>query len=130
MNLKEFLKKLKERLSSFEVHSNVIGEIADALKKSGNEVLFLSILLTRLQTLDDYGIEAVRHSQFELLGQGVFSMHLESKQFNVRILYMFSSSSDPILLHAFYERAGHSATDYTGKIKLARQRFAELKEAP
>ncbi len=128
MNLKEFLGELCQKLRRFCVHALLIQELLDAMQKSGNEASFLGRLVYLLDVLDDLGIMATKHKLFEPLGDGVYSMRIKNGRFNIRILYMFFPDGSPVLLHAFYERAGHGHTDYSRRIDLARQRFTELKE--
>lgn len=128
MNLKKFLEELEDTLSAFVVDDQLISELLLLMKESGSEQSFLARLVYCLKILMQFGVMATQHEQFELLADGVFSMRIKSGQYNIRILYMFFPDKSPALLHAFYERAGHARTDYTGKIDLARQRFAELKE--
>ena len=115
-------------MSQFKVYDRMIVEIIELLKSSGSETAFLTLLTTRLRFLLERGVLATNHSEFELLGKGVYSMHVVVQKLNIRILYMFSPDKSPVLLHAFHEKAGHKKTDYTGKIELARERFEELKE--
>lgn len=73
------------------------------------------------------GNHTVKHKEFELLERVIYSMHISSgRKFNIRILYGFLSNQKPALLMAFYERGGHSNTDYTGKMDTALIRLKEL----
>ena len=128
MNYEECLVELSKLLHSFQCHPRFLNELLALIAKTGAEKSILSILLTRLRNLHSLGIGVTRVKEFEPLGNGVFSMHLSGKGYNIRILFMFFSDKTPALLHAFYERAGKKATDYTDKIRLARARFAEFKE--
>ena len=128
MNVNDFLKDLCNKLEHFRLHDLIIAELLESMRMSGNEESFIARLVYLLGVLNLYGVMATKHKQFELLGNGVYSMRLKNGCYNIRILYMFAQDKSPVLLHAFYERAGHGKTDYTGKITLARQRFTELKE--
>lgn len=55
-------------------------------------------------------------------------MHLSSRGFNARIMYAFLPNHEPVLLHAFYEKAGKKRTDYTGKVELALSRLEVMRE--
>ena len=55
------------------------------------------------------------------------SMHLESKNFNYRILFSFMENGET-LLHLFYERQGKRHTDYSRHTPIAQIRLQELKE--
>ncbi|RKJ39526.1 hypothetical protein D7X94_11825 [Acutalibacter sp. 1XD8-33] len=128
MNKEKFIALLVAALHGISVHQDLILELLGILKSSGSEQAFLDILIARLKFLDERGIHAVRHQEFELLDQGIYSMHLARKEFNIRILYCFLSDGRPALLCAFFERAGHKDTDYTHEIPKAVQRRKELEE--
>lgn len=128
MNKKDFIRRLLETLAPFLAHKEMIGELVAELKQSGNEKAFLATLEKRLKFLSDQGILATVHEEFELISDGIYSMHLACQGFNIRILYGYLPSRRPALLMAFHERAGHSATDYTGKAKIAADRLAEMEE--
>ena len=129
MNRDKFLQLLAEALHRFVLHSLLLADIAGALKQSGRESAFLRILLARLKWLEETGGQAVSHKEFERLDERIYSMHLSSEGFNLRILYGFLPDGRPALLLAFYERAGKQNTDYTGKIAEAGMRLRELEES-
>ena len=126
MNEREFLRQLAVALSSICIHDRLLIEIREELKRSGQEREFVSILLQRLKFLLAHGVHAVKHPQFEPIAHGIYSMHIELRSCNIRILYGFLSNQQPALLLAFHERAGHRRTDYTGKDTVAVNRLAEL----
>ena len=128
MNKKEFLEKLILALHTFVLHPALISEIVNELKQSGNEKSFLSILVARLKFLHEEGVQATKHKEFEPISDGIYSFHVTGKGFNIRILYSFLSDQRPALLMAFHERAGHNATDYSGKTPVAVERLKELEE--
>lgn len=129
MNKKEALRRLFEILeaSAFSVHPELIGEIMNLIKQSGMEAAFFTMLITRLKMLCEHRTDAhiLASRNFEHLDQGIYSMHLQTGQFNIRILYALEQDQT-VLLHAFYERQGKNKTDYTGKINLALARLKEL----
>lgn len=128
MNLSDFLEELCKKLSSFKIHTLLIDELLTIMRESGNEVSFINHLAYCLNILDDLGLMATTHKNFEPLENGVYSMRIKNGNYNIRILYMFFPDGSPVLLHAFYERSGHKRTNYSGKIAVARNRFTELKE--
>lgn len=128
MNINDFLEELCEKLSSFKIHPLLIDELISIMRESGSEASFINQLVYCLNILDALGVIATNHRNFEPLENGVYRMRMKNGRYNIRILYMFSSNKSPVLLHAFYERAGHQRTDYSGKIELAHKRFTELKE--
>lgn len=129
MNREQFLQVLAEALHQFVLHSLLLADLLGELRQSGREKAFLRILLARLKWLEETGRLAVEHKEFERLDEEIYSMHLSSEGFNMRILYGFLPDQRPALLLAFYERAGKQATDYTGKADEARARLRELEES-
>lgn len=129
MNRETFLRKLAEALQQFVLHSLLLTDILGELRRSGREGSFLRILLARLKWLEETGRQAVAHKEFERLDEEIYSMHLSSEGFNMRILYGFLWDGRPALLLAFYERAGKQVTDYTGKTDEARARLREIEES-
>lgn len=130
MNIKDFLDQLETELKKIETHSLLTQELLTAMQKSGNEVSFLARLIHLLKVLNELGVLATQQNGFEPLkgSSGVYSMRILNGRYNIRILYKFFPNRTPVLLHAFYERAGHNNGNYTGHAKIANQRFEELKE--
>ncbi|MCC8074639.1 MAG: type II toxin-antitoxin system RelE/ParE family toxin [Clostridiales bacterium] len=131
MNKEQALQLLLKLLSPFQdtiwVHESVIKELMSILRNSGAEKRVFDLLVARLKSLQDYWNHACDQREFELLGGGIYSMHIAAAGMNIRILYAFADSK-AYLLHAFYEREGKNHTDYTGKVKLAQERLDELKD--
>ncbi len=113
-------------VSSILIHPALLQEIMDIIKRSGNEKQVFTILSRRLQMLREYGSQAqLYHKEFELLSEGIYSMHISTDSINLRILYAFRDPNTMLLL-AFYEREGKKKTDYTGKIEVAKDRLNEM----
>lgn len=129
MNKKQIWALLLSTLGSYDLHAKLGKELLEIIAGSGYEAAFFRLLAVRLSFLSKAGIQAVEHKEFELLGHGVYSMHLSSRGFNIRILYSFLPDGRPSLLTCFYERAGKDKTDYSNKIELAKDRFEERLEA-
>lgn len=128
MNQEECFAELDLLLNSFRCHTRLLGELLELIAKTGAERNFLSTLLTRLRNLRSMGVQVTQQRGFELLGDGIFSMRIAGKNYNIRILFAFLPDKTPYLLHAFYERAGKRVSDYSGKISLAKSRLAESEE--
>ena len=126
MNLDEITRLLRELLLGFNVHERFIDELADILRSSGIERSFFSKLAFCLRFLSLYGAQAVRHEEFESLGGGLFSMHVDGKGYNVRILYGFLRDQSPALLLAFSKRSGKGKTDYQSHIGPAASRLERM----
>lgn len=132
MNTKEALKQLAQILGSFSVHNQFIKELSGLLKKElkGKEVTFFTILTTQLNNLSSFGsmIHTVDgHEKLKGSDGHYYSIHLQNKQFNVRLIVYISDANEISLLCAFYERAGKSTTDYTRYTRIMEQRRYELK---
>lgn len=125
MNMEDALALLLDALGDIRCHSLLVGELCALLAQSGKERPFSKILRTRLLQLGVKGIEAVRLEEFENIGGDIYSMHCAGKGFNIRILYSFLPSRQPVLLLAFYERGGKGKTDYSTYLEPAKARLAE-----
>ncbi|MCD8341220.1 MAG: type II toxin-antitoxin system RelE/ParE family toxin [Clostridiales bacterium] len=111
----------------FSIHELIQDELLDILKNSGAEQKVFNLLVARLNLLQFYWERACELREFEPLRNGIYSMHIDTANMNVRILYAFNGSK-VYLLHAFFERGGKKHTDYTGRIELAQKRLNEMKE--
>ncbi len=126
--LGEQLQELSEHLSGFFVHEDLISEIVSIIEKSGQGKSFFKIFYRRLDFLKSHGKTAQEyHEEFERINAEIYSMHIASKFFNVRILYSFLDDGT-ILLRAFEKASGKRATDYTHQIPLAEERLHTVKE--
>lgn len=128
MKRKELITRLIASLEAFILHSSLIEELMGELKHTGRESEFLKILLTRLKYLQEQGPLAIHHKEFERLNDRIYSLHVTGTSFNIRILYGFLPEKRPVLLLAFFERAGHRNTDYQKHIPAAESRLKEMEE--
>jgi hypothetical protein len=126
MNIRDLLEFL-QILDSYVKHTRLDSDLTDIIVGSGYELKFFTLLVVRLKFLYEQGIDAIKHQEFEALGNGLFSMHLSGKGFNVRILYAFLPDRRPALLLGFHERAGKRKTDYTSYLEPAKQRLLDIK---
>lgn len=101
MNREAILVLLMEYLDGFIIHERLVNELVSALKGSGVEASFFAKLRFCLSMLRSHGILASRYLEIEPLGEGIYSMHVDGKGFNVRILYGFLSDGWPVLLLGF-----------------------------
>lgn len=132
MNRDNILSSLVEAFCCFVVHDNLIRELLDIIERSGFEKRFFALLLTRLKFLSEHGVNAIQHQEFESLAhtaEGLYSMHLSGRGFNVRILYAFLPSGSPVLLLGFAERSGKRVTSYESHIPVAKDRLNTMLEA-
>ncbi len=128
MNRDKFLVELYKYLSEVVFTQELSDSLEDIAVGSGYESDFFKLLFMRLRQLSVLGVHAVNLEEFENIGSGIYSMHLASRKFNIRILYAFFPNGQPVLLLAFYERAGKKKTDYTNQIPLALSLLKTAKE--
>lgn len=128
MNRDSVIAKLLEYLSEFLYHDLMFSELIDLIAKTGQEKKFFSQLVIRLRHLSCFGVQAETHDGFENIGKGLFSMHFEGKEYNIRILFSFMPNGQPALLLSFYEREGKRKTDYTHLLEPAISRLKQMKE--
>lgn len=112
---------------NLKMHPDVIGEMKDIVLGSGYEADFIKQLKKQLAFADDMGPQVVELSTFEVLksADGLYSMHIKSSKYNIRILYSITDSGQ-LLLHCFYKRSGKKQTDYARSIPIALRRKNEL----
>jgi len=127
MNKQQVEDLLQQYFAGILVHQRVFGELLNALSQTGVEKEFFRTLQKYLGILSQMGINATRLKGFEHIGSGIYSMRFIFSSSNIRILYAFRGDEEPILLFAFYERAGKSCTDYSAPIKAACDRLTEMK---
>lgn len=128
MNKEEVLRYWMDYLASIEASDALVSELVELVAGTGNELAVFRIFAFRMNMLQTLGASAVRHKEFEAIGDGLYSMHLTGKGFNIRILYSFLPNRQPVLLLAFYERGGKSKTDYTPYLAPACSRLNRFKE--
>ena len=126
MNRDSILSYLEEYLGTFRCHANLFGDIVDIIARSGYERSFFALLIVQLRILAAQGQNAIQVPGFERLKHAegeLYSMHLDGRDFNLRILYSFLPDHTPVLLTTFFERAGKRTSDYTPYIPAAKERL-------
>lgn len=126
MNRDSILSYLEEYLGTFRCHANLFGDIVDIIARSGYERSFFALLIVQLRILAAQGQNAIQFPGFERLkhaGGELYSMHLDGRDFNLRILYSFLPDRTPVLLTTFFERGGKRTSDYTPYIPAAKERL-------
>ena len=126
MNKTKFSKEiseLSELYGNVLMHPSIIPEIFDIVLGSGYESEFLKQFAKQLKNVDTLGRQVVELNSFELLkgGSDIYSMHLKSKSYNIRILYSYLDNGE-LLLHCFYEKQGKRITEYERSIPIAIER--------
>lgn len=128
MNRESVIARLSKMLNGIIFHDLFLSELLNLISGTGFEEKVFSLLLSRLLVLNAHGIMVTRIKEFENIGNGIFSMHLSSKGFNLRILFAFLPNAQPVLLLAFHEREGKKKTNYSTYLEPALSRFNEKKE--
>lgn len=134
MNTKEALALLKESLlGDFNIHPRFLSELTSLLKKElkGKEKQFFKLFAVQLKNLCTFGIMAHTVDDNEKLkgfDGHYYSIHLQQKQFNIRMLVHISDNNTISLLSVFYERTGKKSTDYTQYTDLLTERLAQMEE--
>lgn len=126
MNRDSILAYLGEYLGTFRCHASLFGDIVDIIARSGYERSFFALLIVQLRILAAQGQNAIQFPGFERLKHAegeLYSMHLDGRDFNLRILYSFLPDHTPVLLTTFFERAGKRTSDYTPYIPAAKERL-------
>ncbi|MDR2898793.1 MAG: hypothetical protein LBU94_00580 [Clostridiales bacterium] len=111
-------------------HKDLVTDIVDIFKNTGNAKKFLRIFETRLKIMSEMKeSDYLSQSGFEILkGEntgGMRSIRIHSEH-NIRILYNYDKKSDRIVLLAFDEREGKVVSSYKLNIYRALSRLEEL----
>lgn len=128
MNKNSVLVLLLKYLADILCYGSFTSELLGLIAGSGYEMKFFSLLQARLQILSAYGIRATVAKEFEPISDGIYSMHLSGRDFNIRILYAFLPNGQPVLLSCFEEKEGKKRTDYTNYTPEAVRRFQKMRK--
>lgn len=123
----EIHKAFVELFCNVKAHPEVGNEIITLVIGNGHEKEFIKLFKKQLNYARTLGYKVTELKQFEKLSEspGLYSMHLKSKNFNIRIIYSYYDNGE-LLLHCFYEKQGKSATEYSTHIPIAKERKKEL----
>lgn len=125
-------KDIETILQSFNIlyHDALLDDIENMLSKSGNELKFYSLFLSRITMLEQSGYNLIisPNKNFEHLTneENLYSIHINIKKNAYRILFSFLNDGT-LLLTGFTERSGKKNTDYTNAKSIARQRLYEFR---
>lgn len=95
MNKDDVLELLLALLGNVIYSTRLVPEIVDIIAKNGQELNFAKTLAIRLRMLSMLGVQATQAKTFEPIKDGIYSMHLDNKIYNIRILYAFLPSQQP-----------------------------------
>lgn len=113
---REFINEMKEILSD-----NLSGHENELFKLLVKQFAYVNTIGSRVDEADSN--EKLCHTGFET---DCYSLHLQNKTFNIRVLMMFSPDNVPLFLSVFYERAGKKTSDYSLRVGVAMKRYKEL----
>ena len=128
--LKEYL--LEYNSLGFVFHSLFIKEFRNLLKEaSGHEKQIFSLLIKQLSFVKDMGVrvnEADSNEKLKGTNTNIdyYSLHIQDKIVNIRMLITFENNNTPLFLSAFYERAGKRVTNYDLWILVIKERYEEM----
>ena len=135
MNKKKALELFRENLEKYHddgflFHRLFVEELGKLINNSqGNEKKIFELLAKQLVHVKEQrrnvymvaGNEILRH-----LDKDYYSLHLQGKNFNIRLLMTFDSRENPVFLAAFYERSGKKKSSYNEYKDVIDSRFREL----
>lgn len=129
MNKRKVMEELEALLGNMLIHPDVVTEINRLIVGTGNEEKFFKQLTKQLVLLRELKNDVINLPQFEKLKayNGLYSMHLESKEYNIRVLYSYNECNE-IILHCFYEKAGKRITGYEVHAQIAVRRKEEMED--
>lgn len=137
MNKKEALRQLSANLqkyldNGFQFLTRFLNEFRELLNSaSGHEKEIFALLVKQLNFIKALGKEVNQADGNEIIKyqeRDYYSIHLQGKNFNFRLLMTFDEKENPVFLAAFYERSGKRATDYTKWKSILEQRYKEYLE--
>lgn len=139
MNKREALELLMQYLQQygesgkFLFHRKFVEELQNILLKnaSGKEKQVFSILVKQFGFIKAMGTAVNEADSNEVLKntgtkRDFYSIHVQNKTVNVRMLMAFANQGNPIFLAAFYEKSGKKVSDYSQWIPVAEQRFQQM----
>jgi hypothetical protein len=131
MNTKEMLKTLSHHFSDVECHTTFLEELSKIIKKelSGKEKQVFKQLTVQLENIRSMGclVHTADHNEkLKHLDGHYYSIHLESSQYNVRLLIYITDENTAYFLCAFYERSGKSRTNYSQYTPILKKRLKQM----
>lgn len=132
MNKQELLRQLKDYLKefgsyNFHFHPEFIRELVDIVRNISFQQTFFNQLVTVFNNLREYRYNIYQIDSHEhLKGSPLYSLHIQCKNYNIRLLTTFNEIQEPVFLLAFYERGGKRKTSYENHKPIAENRRQEL----
>ena len=134
MRKEELIKELINTLTkykdyNFYFHQVFLTEFIKLANKVSYQENFLTQFVTALTNIREYTYNIYKVDSHEhLINTPFYSIHLQCKNYNIRLLISFSKRTEPIFLVAFYERAGKNNTGYSKAISCAKIRLQNFEK--
>lgn len=134
MTKEEMLKQLREYLEeygkfNFHFHKSFITELVEFVKAVSFQQTFLNQLITILNNIREYTHNIYNvdsHEHLKGKNSSLYSLHMNCKNYNIRLLISFNQKDEPLFLVAFYERSGKRKTGYDSHTPIALTRRKEM----
>lgn len=134
MTKDELLKQLKKYLEdytdcNFIFHTEFVKEFVYIATNVSYQDVFLAQFVAILRNVRDYKHNIYKIDSHEHLKgkySSLYSLHMQTKNYNVRLLISFDNKDNPLFLLAFYERSGKRNTGYDTYAPTANARRIEL----
>ena len=125
--LVNFLETYKD--CNYIFHKEFIKELVNIATSVSYQDVFLSQLVTILRNVREYKHRIYTidsHEHLKWKNTSLYSLHMQSKNYNVRLLISFDDDKNPLFLSAFYERSGKKKTGYEAYTPTANARRNEM----
>lgn len=141
MNKSKALKQLIEYLEDYNTkysyifHKKFVEELSDIILKNavGCEIEVFKILIKQFSFVNTMGIMVHEADSNEILkstgnARDYYSLHIQNRIVNIRILMAFSNEENPVFLAAFFEKAGKNISDYSQWMPIIKERYKQIGE--
>lgn len=141
MNKRKALEKLREYLKDysengrFYFHKKFIEEFSIIIKKNavGHEMEVYNIMIKQFCFVNTMGIMVYEADNNEILkstgnDKDYYSLHIQDKIVNIRMLMTFSAEGNPIFLATFFEKSGKRISDYSQWVPIIKERYKQIGE--
>lgn len=139
MNKRKALEKLIEYLqdysenSVFYFHKKFVEELGNIIQKNavGYEKEVFNIMIKQFSFVKTMGNRVNEVDSNEILNstgkdKDYYSLHIQNKIVNIRMLMTFSNENCPMFLAAFFEKAGKRVSDYSQWLMVIKERYEQM----
>jgi len=141
MNKRRALALLREYLEdystnySYRLHKKFVEELGEIIQKNavGQEAEVFNLLIKQFSFVNTLGLLVNEADSNEILKdigkeKNYYSLHIQNKTVNIRLLMTFSENNNPVFLAAFFEKAGKKASDYSQWLSVIKERDRQMGE--